>query len=362
MGPLEGIRIIEIGGIGPGPFAGMMLADMGADVIIVERPIQNPMHSKDCNRRGKRSITLDLKDQKDVQTLLKLVSKADVLFEGLRPGVMERLGVSPETCMEINPKLIYARMTGWGQNGPLTHAAGHDINYISLTGALHAIGSKKSKPIIPLNLIGDYGGGSMLLVIGILAALIESSQSGKGQVIDAAMTDGSALMMSLFHTLHAMGLWSTKRGVNMLDSGAHFYNTYATKDQKYISIGAIEPQFYNLLIDMLELDTTEFGSQLDPNQWVHLTAKLEYIFKQKTQKEWCDLLEGSDVCFAPVLDFIEAQSHPHNIARNTYVDIDGVTQPAPAPRFERTPSGIRHGSVKAGEHNNQIRQDWGISL
>lgn len=362
MGPLAGIKIIEIGGLGPGPFAGMMLADMGAEVILVERKI-DPSRTRlpDCNRRGKRSIAINLKSPEGVQTLLALVEKADVLFEGFRPGIMERLGVGPEECMARNSKLIYGRMTGWGQHGPLAQAAGHDINYISLSGPLAATGDKEGSPAIPLNLIGDYGGGAMFLVTGILAALLETQRSGKGQVIDVAMTDGSAVLMSLFYTLNQMGMWNPNRGSNFLDGGSHFYNVYETKDGKYISIGSIEPQFYKLLIQKIEVDPEVFASQLDPTRWEEQKAVLKLVFKQKTQKEWCELLEGSDVCFAPVLNYKEAPKHPHHIARQTYCEVDGFTQPAPAPRFSRTPSEVQFGSRAAGEDTEEVLRDWEIT-
>lgn len=362
MGPLKGIKIIEMAGLGPGPFAGMMFADMGAEVIVVERksdPYKNRM--PDCNRRGKRSIAINLKSKEGIETLLKLVEKADVLFEGFRPGVMERLGLSPEVCQARNPKLVYGRMTGWGQTGPLAHAAGHDINYISLTGALYATGRSHENPVPPLNLVGDYGGGAMFLVTGILAAYIEAQKSGKGQVIDAAMTDGSAILMSIFNSLHAMQMWTPeKRGQNLLDSGAHFYDTYETKDGKYVSIGSIEPQFYQLLMEKAGLDKATFGLQMSPKKWPTMKEKMVTIFKTKTQVEWCDIMEGTDVCFAPVLNFLEAQQHPHNVARQTYIEVDGMTQPAPAPRFSRTESEVRFGARAAGEDTEEILRDWEV--
>ncbi len=359
MGPLKGIKIIEMGGLGPGPFAGMMLADMGAEIILVERKA-DPRKNRfpDCNRRGKRSIALNLKDSKDIETLLQLVEKADVLFEGFRPGVMERLGIGPEVCMARNPKLVFGRMTGWGQTGPLAHAAGHDINYISLTGALGAIGPKNSKPVPPLNLVGDYGGGAMFLVTGILAALLEAEKSGKGQVIDVAMTDGSAVLMSIFNSLHAMGIWKPNRGSNWLDSGTHYYDTYETKDGKYVSIGSIEPQFYQLLLETLDLDAKEFAGQNNPKKWASYKAKFEAIFKSKTRDEWCEIMEGTDICFAPVLDYLEAQEHPHNVERKTYIKVDGIVQPAPAPRFSRTVSEVQSGSPAAGEHTEEVLKEW----
>lgn len=362
MGPLQGIKIIEMGAIGPGPFAGMLLADMGAEVIVVERYSVSKEHRMpDCNRRGKKSIALNLKQPEGVETLLQLIEQADVLFEGFRPGVIERLGLGPDICLARNPRLIYGRMTGWGQEGPLAKAAGHDINYISLTGALFATGRADDKPVPPLNLVGDYGGGGMFLVTGILAALIETQRSGKGQVVDAAMTDGSAVLMSIFNSLHAMGMWTPKRGVNLLDSGAHFYDTYETKDGKYVSIGSLEPQFYAQLIEKAGLDPERFSNQMNQREWPTLKEKLSEVFKRKTQAEWCEIMEGSDVCFAPVLDFIEAQQHPHNVARETYIEVDGLVQPAPAPRFSRTPSEVQFGPRAAGENTDEVLQTWGFS-
>ena len=359
MGPLKGLKIIEIAGLGPGPFAGMMLADMGAEVILVERKASS-MKMPDVNRRGKKSIVINLKETVGVEQLLKIVEECDVLFEGFRPGVMERLGLSPEVCHKHNPKLIYARMTGWGQTGPLAHAAGHDINYISLTGALAGIGHKDGKPVPPLNLVGDYGGGAMFLVTGILAAYIEAQKSGKGQVIDVAMTDGSAVLMSIFNTLNGVGMHSMKRGANMLDSGAHYYDTYETKDGKYISIGSIEPQFYAILVEKANLDKEEFSGQNNQKKWPEFKEKFTQLFKTKTRDEWCDLMEGTDICFAPVLDLIEAQSHPHNVARGNYIKLDGIMQPAPAPRFSRTPSEVTTGSPMAGEHTEEILNNLDI--
>ncbi|MEM6965320.1 MAG: CaiB/BaiF CoA-transferase family protein [Bacteroidota bacterium] len=360
MGPLKGIKIIEIAGLGPAPFAGMMLADMGAEVILVERWTDpNKTRLPDCNRRGKKSIGLNLKTPEGVETLLKLAEKADVLFEGFRPGVMERLGIGPDVLHQRNPKLIIGRMTGWGQTGPLANAAGHDINYISLTGALRATGRKGQRPNPPLNLVGDYGGGAMFLVTGILAALLETQKSGKGQVIDVAMTDGSAVLMSVFHTLHYIRQWHPEQhGENLLDSGAYFYDVYETKDGKYISIGAIEPQFYALLVEKSGLDVQAFGAQMKTVNWEANKEKMAAIFKTKTRAEWCAIMEGTDVCFAPVLDFIEAQQHPHNVHRNTYFELDGFVQPAPAPRFSRTPSEVQFGSRGAGENTEEILRDW----
>lgn len=363
MGPLAGVKIIELTGIGPGPFAGQLLADMGAEVISVERKSDaSGTRMPDCARRGKRSIALNLKSAEGLEVLLSLVDKADVLFEGFRPGVAERLGFGPEACQARNRKLVYGRMTGWGQTGPLAQAAGHDINYISLTGALAGVGRANEKPVPPLNLVGDFGGGAMFLVTGILAALYEAEKSGVGQVIDAAMTDGSAALMSFFHSLHALGMWGSERGMNLLDGGAHFYDTYETQDGKFVSIGSIEPQFYALLLEKAQLDPAVFGNQNDMAQWPELSDKLTDIFKSKTRDQWCELMEGSDVCFAPVLDFQEASAHPHNQARQTYIDVDGQSQPAPAPRFSRTPSEVQFGARAAGEDTDEVLQDWGYSL
>lgn len=362
MGPLKGVRIIEMGGIGPGPFAGMMFADMGAEVICVERKMdKSKTRLPDCSKRGKKSIVLNLKSEEGKEALLRLVEQADVLFEGFRPGVMERLGLGPAECMARNPKLVYGRMTGWGQTGPLSHAAGHDINYIALTGVLYANGRAHENPVPPLNLVGDYGGGAMFLITGILAALIEVQKSGQGQVIDAAMTDGSAVLMALFNSLHAMGMWSTERGANLLDSGAHFYDTYKTKDGRYISIGSIEPQFYALLVEKAGLDPQVFGNQFNQKEWASMKENMATIFLTKTRDEWCTIMEGTDVCFAPVLDFIEAQQHPHNVARRTYMTVDGMIQPAPAPRFSRTNSEVQFGSRAAGEDTEEVLVEWGFS-
>ena len=361
MGPLQGVKIIEVSGIGPGPFCGMLLADLGADVVCIDRegpPMINP--ETDCMRRGKRSIVLDMKSADGRETLLRLADKADALFEGYRPGVMERLGLGPADCMARNERLVYGRMTGWGQHGPLSQAAGHDINYISLTGALHAIGRSEGKPAPPLNLVGDFGGGALFLALGIVSALLEAGRSGKGQVVDAAMTDGSALLMSLFHSLEAQGQWQHRRESNLLDGGAHFYNVYETKDGKYISIGSIEPQFYELLIAKAELDPDEFGAQMDSSRWPELKRSLERVFRTRSRAEWCEIMEGTDVCFAPVLDFGEARQHPHHLARKTYIDVGGMAQPAPAPRFSRTKPEVSHAAHQPGADNESVLQDWGV--
>ena len=362
MGPLKGIHVIEMAGIGPAPFAGMALADMGARVTLVERFTSRSQAAiPDCSRRGKHSLALDIKSEAGLDILHKLVSAADVLLEGFRPGVMERLGAGPDVCLQNNPGLIYARMTGWGQSGPLSQAAGHDINYISLTGALAAIGRKDQKPTIPLNMIGDFGGGGMLVITGILAALLERSNSGKGQIVDAAMTDGSAYLMSFLHSMTAQGHWQQQRESNMLDGGAPYYNTYETRDGKYISIGSIEPQFYELLKQYAELDDSLFTNQNAVEQWPQQTLELTRVFKTKTQSEWCDIMQGSDVCFAPILNLEEAPSHPHSIDRQTYIDVAGMTQPAPAPRFSRTPSTVRFESQAVGRQTIDILKSAGVS-
>lgn len=362
MGPLNGVRIIELAGIGPGPFCGMVLADLGAEVISVERVGAGPEKpALDCSRRGKRSIALNLKSEAGVETLLKLVDSADALFEGFRPGVVEKLGIGPDQCLQRNPRLIYGRMTGWGQYGPMSQAAGHDINYISLTGALHAMGRPGEKPVPPLNLVGDFGGGGMFLALGIVSGLLEARSSGKGQVVDAAMTDGSAVLMSMFNTAYEMGLHSLDRGTNRLDGGAHFYDTYETLDGKYISIGSIEPQFYAQLLEVANLPADEFGQQMDRSRWPDLKRAIADVFRQKTRDQWCELMEGSDICFAPVLDLKEAQDHPHNVARQTYVDVGGIKQPAPAPRFSRTEPSVRHEARPYGSDTEAVLTDLGYS-
>ncbi|MEZ5556666.1 CaiB/BaiF CoA transferase family protein [Haliea sp.] len=351
MGPLNGFTVIELAGIGPAPMGGMMLADMGAEVIRIERANGADLKQlKDVSARGKKSVVLNLKHPEGVETLLRMVENADVLIDPYRPGVCEKLGIGPDACMARNPRLVFARMTGWGQDGPLARAAGHDINYISLTGALFATGRRNEKPVPPLNLVGDMGGGGMLLVNGVLAALLEAANSGKGQVIDVAMVDGAAQLMWMFHGFEAVGAWdASQREANLLDGAAHFYDTYECADGRYISLGSIEPQFYALLMQLAELPEADFANQHDVARWPELTEKLAAIIKQKTQAEWCELMEGTDVCFAPVLSFTEAPSHPANVARNTYIEVDGVTQPAPAPRFSRTPSSVAHGPRALGE-------------
>jgi alpha-methylacyl-CoA racemase len=359
MGPLNGYTVIELAGIGPAPMGGMMLADMGAEVIRIDRA--GGMVMKDVSTRGKKSVVVNLKDPNGLETLLRMVENADVLIDPYRPGVCEKLGIGPSVCLARNPKLIFARMTGWGQEGPLAQSAGHDINYISITGALYAMGRKGEKPVPPLNLVGDMGGGGMLLVNGVLAALLETANSGKGQVIDVAMVDGAAQLMWMFHSFEAMGLWdATERESNMLDGGAHFYDTYECADGEYISIGSIEPQFYALLKERAGLTEEDFGAQNDQSQWSAMKEKLTTVIKQKTQAQWSEIMEGTDVCFAPVLNFLDAPKHPANIARNTYIEVDGLVQPAPAPRFGRTPSEVRHGGHDVGQDTDAVLTEMGF--
>ena len=336
-GPLSGIRIVEFAGIGPGPFGSMLLADMGAEVITLVRAGQTP---RGAAARGRKIVTVDLKDKDSVAGVLTLLDNADALIEGYRPGVMERLGLGPDVVLGRNPRLVYGRMTGWGQSGPLAQAAGHDINYISITGALAAIGPAE-RPVPPLNLVGDFGGGSLYLVVGLLAALLEAKTSGKGQVVDAAMCDGAASLITMFFDMVAAGRWKESRESNMLDGGAHFYGVYECADGHFISIGSIEPQFYALLRELAGLTDPQYDGQMDPKNWPALKQKLTALFKTKTRDEWCKLMEGTDVCFAPVLTMSEATQHPHMVAREVFIKQGGHTQPAPAPRFSRTPSSAR---------------------
>ncbi len=363
MGALSGFRVIEIAGIGPGPFCAMMLADHGADVLRVDRRDAAGRGSKyDVLNRGRRSVALDLKQPAAVGAVLRLAERADALIEGFRPGVMERLGLGPEVCLERNPRLVYGRMTGWGQDGPLAQAAGHDINYISLSGVLHAIGRQTSGPVPPLNLVGDFGGGGMLLAFGVVCALLETQRSGKGQVVDAAMTDGSAILMAAIFGLKAAGMWNNRRAHNLLDSGSHFYDAYECSDGNWISVGSFEPQFYALLLEKTGLSGDEWQGHIQNRErWPELKEKLAAVFKTRTRPQWCESMEGSDVCFAPILDFDEAIAHPHNRQRATFVLVDGVAQPAPAPRFSRTPSGAPGGPPRAGEHTEAALRDWGLN-
>ena len=352
-GPLVGLRVVEFAGIGPGPFACMMLADMGAEVVTLDRAGAQK-DFKASAMRGRKIVRLDLKNPAAISQVLELLDNADALVEGFRPGVMERLGLGPEVVMARNPRLVYGRMTGWGQTGPLATAAGHDINYISVTGALASIGTKE-KPVPPLNLVGDFGGGSLYLVVGLLAALIEAGKSGKGQIVDAAMCDGAASLTSPFYDLIANGRWTTQRESNLLDGGAHFYGPYECACGNFISIGSIEPQFYALLRQIAGLEDPEFDRQLDQKAWPSLKQKLVAVFKTKTRDEWCKLMEGTDICFAPILSLTEAPEHPHMKARQAFDTRHGYPQPAPAPRFSRTPSAIRN---PAEANIGGVLQQW----
>ncbi len=365
-GPLSGLRVIEMAGIGPGPMCAMLLADLGADVVRVDRPVQIdlgvPRRGRiyDVLRRGRRSIAVDLKDPAGVETVLGLVDEADALIEGFRPGVMERLGLGPEACHQRNQALVYGRMTGWGQDGPLATAAGHDLNYIALTGALSAIGPAGGDPVPPLNLVGDYGGGALFLAFGVCAALLEAKGSGQGQVVDAAMVDGAATLMSSVFGLFAAGDWNPERGTNVLDSGSYYYGSYRCADGHYISIASIEGKFHAELLERLGIDPAEIGDQQDRSRWPEHAERLTALFLTKTRDEWCAELEGTDVCFAPVLDLAEAPEHPHIRERGTFIDIEGVIQPAPAPRFSRTPGEV-HGPVpEPGQHSREVLADWGF--
>ena len=362
MGPLTGIRVVEMAGIGPGPFTAMMLSDLGAEVIRVDRlSHKGTGHRANVLNRGRKSIAVDLKNPRGVETTLRLIEQADVVLEGFRPGVMERLGLGPEECLSVNPRLIFGRMTGWGQTGPLSQAAGHDINYISIAGALGAMGYADRPPAPPLNLVGDFGGGAMYLLTGILAALVERATSGQGQIIDAAMTDGTASLLSPFFGLMAMNMWTTDRFSNRLDGGAFYYGSYECSDGKYISIGSLEPQFYALLLEKAEITDPEFQEQLDEAAWPAKREKLNQLFKTRTRQQWCDIMEGTDVCFAPVLDLKEAPTHPHNIDRKTFVELEGVVQPAPAPRFSRTQGEIQGPAAMAGEHTREVLSAWNFT-
>src|SRR5438067_4675206 len=364
MGPLTGIRVVEIAGIGPGPFACMMLADMGADVLRLERPTGprgvDAVPGNVANR-SRRSVGLDLKNPDAVELVLRLVEGADVLIEGFRPGVTERLGIGPDACLARNPRLVYGRVTGWGQDGPLAQTAGHDINYIAISGALHAIGRSGDAPVPPLNLVGDFGGGGMLLAFGIACALLEAQRAGKGQVVDAAMIDGASLLTTMFWGMQAAGNWSDVRGANVLDSGAPWYDTYATKDGKFVAIGAIEPKFYVELLDRLGLGGDALADQNDRAAWPILRQRFAATFRTRTRDEWCRAFEDSDACLAPVLTFREAAAHPHAVARGAHITMDGVTQPAPAPRFSRTPGAVRGGPPERGAGGRQALEDWGFA-
>jgi alpha-methylacyl-CoA racemase len=366
VGPLTGLKILEFEAIGPGPFCGMMLADMGADVLLIDRPDDSGLglgreRWSDVMLRGRRSATLDLKSKAGVEAVLALAGKADAIIEGFRPGVMERLGLGPDVLLQRNPALVYGRMTGWGQDGPLSPRAGHDINYIALTGVLHAIGRAGGAPVPPLNLVGDFGGGGMLLAFGIACALVEVQRSGKGQVVDAAMVDGASLLATMFSGMLAAKRWSETRGDNVLDTGAPWYDVYETKDGRYVSIGSIEPKFYEELLVRLGLQGRDLPAQQDRKGWPALRKIFSKTFLEKTRDEWGAVFDGSDACFAPVLTFSEARRHPHNAARRNSVSIGRVEQPAPAPHFSRTPGAIRGAPPERGEGGKQALLDWGFT-
>jgi alpha-methylacyl-CoA racemase len=365
-GPLDGIRIIELAGIGPAPFAGMMLADAGADIIRIDRsdrasypPHQDP--HVDLLNRGRRSVAVDLKHPDGVALVLQLAERADGLMEGFRPGVAERLGFGPEVCLARNPKLVYGRMTGWGQRGPMALAAGHDIDYIALAGALEPLGRAGDRPLPALNLIGDFGGGGMLLAFGMVAAVISAQRTGEGQVVDAAMVDGAASLMTMTYTLRASGIWNDVRGTNLLDTGAHFYEVYETSDGGFIGVGAIEPQFYAELIRLMGLDDVDLSAQMDRDTWPAMKERFALVFAAKTRKEWEAIFEGSDACAAPVLSPAEAPDHPHNKFRGTFSEVAGVVQPSPSPRFEGTPGSIRRPPPNPGQHGDEALADWGLA-
>jgi alpha-methylacyl-CoA racemase len=363
QGPLTGVKVVEFAGIGPGPFCCMLLSDMGADVVRIDRKGGRPSFKNDIPARGRRHVALDLKDSNDLSVAMALMEKADVLIEGYRPGVMERLGLGPDEALKRNRRLIYGRMTGWGQSGPLAQTAGHDLNYIAISGALHAMGRGPDAPAPPLNLVGDYGGGSLYLTMGVCAALYEVQRSGKGQVIDAAITDGAASLMSVIYGLRASGIWNDERDANLLDGGAPFYDVYRTKDGKFIAIGSLEPQFYALLLEKTGLkDDAAFAVQMNKPEWPAMSKKMADVIATKTREEWTLLMEGTDVCFAPVLSMAEAPTHAHNLARGTFVEIDGLVQPAPAPRFSRTPAAVQGPPGGMGATTAEILDGWGISL
>ena len=364
MGPLQGLKVIELAGIGPGPFCAMLLADLGADVVRIDRMAPEDLgidRGRKFNvlNRGRRSVAVDLKSPDGVETVLKLVSQADALIEGFRPGVTERLGLGPDDCLARNPKLVYGRMTGWGQEGPLAHAAGHDINYIALTGALHAIGPSEA-PSPPLNLVGDFGGGGMYLAFGVCAALLEAHASGEGQVVDAAMTEGAASLMAAIYGIYGSGGWTDERESNFLDGGAYYYGVYETSDGKFVSVGSIEGKFHDELLEKTGLADAPTVDRNDRDAWADKRARLAEVIKTKTRDEWDEIMAGSDVCYAPVLDLSEAPHHPHNVARGSFVEVEGVMQPAPAPRFSRTPGEVARPPAAPGENTDEVLADWGF--
>jgi alpha-methylacyl-CoA racemase len=364
MGPLAGVKVVEIAGIGPGPFAAMMLADMGADVVRVDRAASahggDPgTPPKDVMNRGRRSVAVDLKHPDGVATVLELVQGADALIEGFRPGVMERLGLGPDACLARNPRLVFGRMTGWGQDGPMAAMAGHDMNYISIAGVLGAIGRPDERPQPPLNLVGDFGGGGLLMAFGVVCGVLEARTSGQGQVIDAAMVDGSAVLTTFIHGFMAMGIWQDERGVNMLDTGAHYYEVYECADGRFLSVGAIEPQFYAVLMEKTGLaGDPDFAKQNDKSMWPALKERLAEVIATRTRDEWATIFDGTDGCVVPVLGLGEAPTHPHNTARRSFVTLDGVTQPAPAPRFSRTEATVQRPPAHVGQHTDEVLADW----
>ena len=361
MGPLNGIKVLEFSGIGPGPYCGMLLADLGADVIRLSRISEKGAHNKfDIHNRSKRTIVADLKNPSAIKEIKKLIKEVDVIFEGFRPGVMEKLGLSPEECFKLNKSLVYGRMTGWGQDGPLSSQAGHDINYISLSGALNAIGDQNSNPSIPLNLVGDYGGGGMMLAMGILAGVISSSKTGKGQVIDSAMIDGSLSLMSFFYSLKEMGVWKDERKSNFLDGAAHFYDAYKCLDNKYIAIGSIEPQFYEILLDKLELSNPKFKQQMDKSIWKELKEIIASKIKSQPRDHWVELFSGTDGCVTPVLNMDEVQEHEHIKSRDSFINLEGFNQPAPAPRFSNDILSIKHNAKVIGSDIDNVCKEFNL--
>lgn len=366
MGPLKGIKIVEMAGIGPGPFCCMLFADLGAEVVRLDRiePVDTGVKQDprfDLLNRGRRSVALDLKKASAVAVAKRLIGQADMIVEGFRPGVMERIGLGPEACLAINPRLVFGRITGWGQNGPMSQAAGHDINYIALSGALHSIGRSGEAPIPPINLVGDFGGGALYLAFGMLAALLEARKSGKGQVVDAAMVEGAASLMTLMYGFKAAGLWSDQRGSNFLDGGAPWYDVYKTKDDKYVAVGPVEGRFYALMLRQLGLDPATLPDQYDRAGWPVLRSRFQEAFAGKSREEWCSIMEGGDACFAPVLTMEEAAHHPHNIARGSFVEVAGILQPGPAPRFSRTNPAKPNPPPSAGAHTDVALLDWGFT-